>query len=112
TVTDEIDVGGGANCTVADGEDATIDAGDTRVFDYACTFESEPDYTGTNTAFVTMGDVVFPATAVVDFTVDDETDRVVDVLDDKTDPANPVVLGQATWNADGTAIPFTYPLTL
>ncbi len=44
--------------------------------------------------------------------LDGETDRVVDVVDDQTNPGSEVALGQAEWNADGTPTTFTYSLDL
>src|SRR5699024_3631296 len=44
------------------------------------------------------------------FEVDGETDKVVEVWDDQTDPDNPVSLGEATWNVEGTATEFDYSL--
>ncbi|MEE6287517.1 hypothetical protein V2J52_07615 [Georgenia sp. MJ173] len=111
TVTDAVDVGGGAVCTVADGVDVEIAAGASKVFDYSCTFTGEPDYEGVNTATVVAGGETFSGAADVTFDLDGETDLTVDVVDDQTDPANPVPLGQATWNAAGTPVEFTYSLT-
>src|SRR5699024_9783939 len=78
----------------------------------SCTFTGQPDYTGTNTATVTMldGSYVATGTADVAFALAGETDRVVDVVDDQTDPANPVTLGQATWD-DPSTQSYEYTLT-
>ncbi|MEE6287518.1 hypothetical protein V2J52_07620 [Georgenia sp. MJ173] len=111
TVTDAVNVGGGAVCEVVGGADAEIAAGATEVFDYSCSFTGEPSYEGVNTATVVSGGETFTGTADVEFELDGETDKTVDVVDDKTDPANPVVLGEATWNAAGTPVEFDYSLT-
>lgn len=113
SVTSGLDVGGGAACSVDGGVNAVFTAGQTRTFDLECTFTSEPAYNGTRTVTVAWGGgTTISTTAPVTFTVDGETDRTVEVRDDKTDPANPVTLGQATWNAAGTPIVFPYSLTL
>ncbi|MEE6283076.1 hypothetical protein [Georgenia sp. MJ170] len=111
TVTDAVNVGGGAVCEVVGGADAEIAAGATEVFDYSCSFTGEPSYEGVNTATVVSGGETFTGTADVEFELDVETDKTVDVIDDKTDPANPVVLGEATWNAAGTPVELPYSLT-
>ena len=53
TVTDQVDIDGGATCTVLNGVDRVIPKGESVVFDYTCTFTSQPRYTGVNTATVT-----------------------------------------------------------
>ncbi|WP_454085460.1 DUF7927 domain-containing protein [Georgenia sp. Marseille-Q6866] len=116
SVTDVVDVGGGAVCVVEDGEDVVIPASGTVTLDYSCTFTAEPEDEGTNTATVTWTDTAgavqaTTATADVEFLLDEETDATVDVVDDQTDPANPVTLGTATWNAEGTPVVFEYDLT-
>lgn len=43
--------------------------------------------------------------------VDNEVNKQITVLDDKTQPSNdPVVLGTATWNPEGTPTEFPYTL--
>ncbi|WP_229791209.1 SpaA isopeptide-forming pilin-related protein, partial [Zhihengliuella salsuginis] len=49
TVSDAVDIGGGAECTVMDATQ-TIGAGESLTFDYTCTFTSEPAYDGENVA--------------------------------------------------------------
>jgi hypothetical protein len=115
-VTVASDLGGGVTCAVADGEDAVIPADDARSFAYTCSFTGTPATTGTVTATATW-DPAAAATAVgstslgtpVELVVATETNRTVTVVDDKTDPANPVELG--TWNYDDGAHAFTYSLT-
>ncbi|NHB84646.1 hypothetical protein G7085_08580 [Tessaracoccus sp. HDW20] len=60
------------------------------------------------------GDTVsVPATAAIAYVLDVEKNRTVDVYDDLTNPgAKRTRLGSATWNADGTAVSFTYTLEL
>ncbi len=116
TVTDAVDVGGGAVCTVEDGEDVVVPASGTVTLDYSCTFTAAPDGEGVNTATVTWTDSagdeqVATATADVEFVLDEELDETVDVVDDQTDPANPVTLGPATWSSEGTPVTFEYDLT-
>lgn len=110
TVTDVSDVGGDSTCTVIDAEDVVIEPSGSVTLDYDCVFDSEPDYEGVNTATVTSDNGTFTATADITFALDGETDRTVDVIDDKTDPANPVTLGEAEWNADGVPTEFEYTL--
>ncbi len=120
TVTDLTDVGGGAQCTVDNGTEVTVAAGgEPVVLAYTCTFTGEPAYDGTNTATAAWtapdGETERSAagTADVDFALDGETNKTINVYDDKTDPdGDPVDLGQATWNADGTPTVFTYELAL
>ncbi|MFC4554388.1 vWA domain-containing protein [Georgenia faecalis] len=115
-ITDAVDVGGGATCTVSGGTDVELAAGETVTLDYSCTFTSAPATTGTNTATVAWTDAdgtdqSTEAEVDVTFTLDDETDRTVDVYDDKVDLDEPELLGQATWNAAGTPTTFTYQNT-
>ncbi|HEX6249226.1 MAG TPA: prealbumin-like fold domain-containing protein [Nocardioidaceae bacterium] len=117
-VTDLTDVGGGAECTVDGGDEVTIAAGATVELDYSCTFESQPDYDGLNTATASWtgpggSAKEVDADAEVEFVIDEETDKTIHVYDDQTDPgAEPEYLGEATWNAAGTPTEFTYELTL
>ncbi|MCK0113326.1 hypothetical protein MWU75_14345 [Ornithinimicrobium sp. F0845] len=117
TVTDVATVGG--TCTVADGEAVVIGAGATEVFDYVCTFTEEPDYEGTNTAYVAWTDAAdMPQSTTSDpvdvlFEIDEETDLTVEVYDDKVTGVAPgELLGTATWNAESAPTAFTYDLTL
>jgi hypothetical protein len=115
-VTVATDLGGGAACTVVDGEDAVILKSSSKTFQYACTFTGTPALTGTVTATATWSAELAATTAgstatpvPVTLEMADEFKRVITVTDDKTDPANPVELG--TWDyADGEHA-FTYSLT-
>ncbi|MBD8061602.1 DUF7927 domain-containing protein [Oceanitalea stevensii] len=119
-VTDTVDVGGGAVCTVAGGEDVLVAAGETVDLSYTCTFVTQPSYSGTNTATATWADTVPTPSTTATGTADIEPgdwaqtpiNASIDVIDDQTDPANPVPLGTATWNAEGTPTVFTYSLEL
>ena len=79
---------------------------------YTCTTDGT---TTKNTATVTWDKAAYftpkdtaSAEAAVSFTIGAETNKTITVVDDKTDPANPVTLG--TWNwADGEHT-FTYSL--
>src|SRR5690606_7149459 len=128
-VTDMVDIGGGASCEVAGGSGVEVPAA-TRVgestvpgrltLDYDCTFTSQPAYDGTNTATVTWdadehatpGGTATGTAAIVDAEWDTTpVNSTVTVMDDRTDPDNPVELGQATWNPEGTPTRFTYTVT-
>jgi hypothetical protein len=105
-------VGGGAACSLAPGQDMVVPASGSRAYSYSCTFTSQPSYVGTVSAAVSWGGGTASADAPVAFALDQETDKVVDVVDDQTDPAQSVGLGTATWNAEGTPTVFTYSLDL
>src|SRR5699024_9677826 len=83
-------------------------------FTYDCVFTERPEYEGTNIATVTWandaGEQTASGSADFAFEVAGETDKVVEVWDDQTDPDNPVSLGEATWNVEGTATEFDYSL--
>jgi hypothetical protein len=115
-VTATSDLGGGVACTVANGEDATIAAGETRQFAYTCAFTAEPALSGTVTAWATWDaaaaattDATGSATSPVELALGAETDKTITVVDDQTDPAHPVTLG--TWSYDDGEHAFTYTLT-
>ncbi len=116
-ITDRVDVGGGASCLVTQGTSLVVAANSKRSFDYRCTFTSQPSYDGTNTATVTWDGTqhVSPSTSASGTAAvraaswaQAEFDKTVTVIDDKTDPANPVTLGTATWAGEGVAKEFTY----
>ncbi len=111
-ITDVVDSGGGAQCTVGGGSGVSVAALATVVLDYACTFASKPA-DGVNTATATWDEdsAATPhgtatGTADVVFVPSSKTDETITVVDDKTDPAHPVTLGTATYG-DG-AKTFTY----
>lgn len=106
TVTDQVNVGGGATCQVvgivgdpdtmdadpaAPGFQATLDASETLTFTYSCTFESQPNYEGSNTAEVTWSaseasTASSSATKVVDVDADDWTQTPLNETVTVTDP--------------------------
>ncbi len=119
-ITDVPDVGGGAVCTVTDGEgvvipvatvvdNVLIPAEVTR--DYSCSFTSEPEYEGgSNKAFATWdGGSASSLDEPITFTLDDETNKEITVTDDMVDLDAPEVLGTADWS-DGPE-EFDYTLT-
>ncbi|MBG6085375.1 prealbumin-like fold domain-containing protein [Zhihengliuella flava] len=109
-------------CTVADDDlnpdgTVTIAPSSSVVLDYSCTTDGvTAETTGENVAVVSWADGARESMSdpvPVEFVLDGETDRVVEVYDDQTDPeAEPVLLGSAEWNADGVGIPFEYPLAV
>ena len=83
------------------GVQVSVPASGSTVVGYDCDITSlaEADYTGhTNTATVTLGDgsTISSAPVDVNFMVDSEPNTTVSVYDDKTDPPNPVYLGDVT----------------
>lgn len=122
-IADVPNIGGGATCTVINGDDVAVPAGTlvngqivpgTATRDYTCTIPQQPLYTGgTNTATITWagGSASSGALPVV-FGVDEETDEVVTVVDDKTVEGDEVELGEAIWNDDDEPTVFTYSLDL
>ncbi|MEN6410866.1 MAG: hypothetical protein ABFD44_14280, partial [Anaerolineaceae bacterium] len=116
-VTDAIDNGG--TCTVTGGTNVTVPANNSVQLGYACSYAAAPSAAaGTNTATVTWNKDTYytpngtaNGTANIDFSAvtPAATNKVITVVDDKTDPLNPVTLG--TWNwADGEHI-FEYALS-
>lgn len=96
----------------------TVAAGGTVTFPYNCTFTSKPTGTQTNTAtatwtagspFGTSGSASGTATANFANATVTVSGKTVQVTDDKTDPAHPVVLGTADATIP-TSQSFTYSL--
>ncbi|PZR52989.1 hypothetical protein DNL40_10095, partial [Xylanimonas oleitrophica] len=125
TAADLPELGEGVTCTV-DGGTAQVpaagpDGPGTTTFGYTCLFDGKPDLDGANVATVTWdpeqassahgtaSHSVDVTEATWDKTVENET---VTVVDDKTVEGQEIVLGQATWNPDGTPTTFTYDLTV
>jgi hypothetical protein len=106
------DLGGGAACALTPGQDLTVPASSSRTYTYGCSFNGQPAYSGTGTTTVSWGKGTVSIPSSVGFTLDQETNKVVDVVDDQTVPGQSVALGQATWNAEGTPTPFSYTLEL
>ncbi|GAA5200743.1 LPXTG cell wall anchor domain-containing protein [Microbacterium jejuense] len=109
----------GVTCAVTGGTDASIPANSSKTFDYSCTFPQNGLFTtGMNTATVNWDDdAAYSPSSTASKTVQISTadwnitpvNATVHVVDDKTDPANPVELGTASW-ADGPK-EFHYSLT-
>ncbi len=114
TVTDvPTGVGGGVSCTVTGGAGATIPANSSAPFDYACTFTSQPNYSGgTNTATATWtrngGGSASTTAKPVSFGVTNETNLEIHVQDNKT-TGSFVDLGTANFFDGPTS--FEYDLT-
>ncbi|KQP69625.1 hypothetical protein ASF40_17365 [Microbacterium sp. Leaf288] len=110
------------SCTVTGGVDATVPADSSKVFPYTCTFSGTgPFFSGTNKAKVTWNAAeAYSAHSSAEYTAQitelswDKTlvNETITVIDDKTNPANPVTLGTVTWNANGTPTLFTYSITI
>ncbi len=106
TVTDQVDVGGDATCQVvsiagapdmvdadpsAEGFQTTLEASQTLVFNYSCTFGSQPNYEGSNTAEVTWSaseasTASSSATEVVEVNAGDWTQTPLNETVTVTDP--------------------------
>ncbi|WGY02688.1 sortase [Nocardioides sp. QY071] len=113
-VTDDLSGVTGGVCTVTGGTDVELAPGATEELGYACTFGAEPAaYTGTNTATASWTDpddedATATGTAPLTLQVDDEIDKSIDVVDDKTEPGASHPLGTSTWDAG----PFSYTYTV
>jgi hypothetical protein len=118
-VTDAIDNTG--SCSVTNGTNLTVPANKSAQVSYTCTYSSAPSKSsGTNTATATWPDIGSPhtnsqGTATYDFSNSTATVTVqngtITVVDDKTDPTNPVTLGQASYT-QANPIDFPYQLQL
>ena len=118
TLTDTVDIKG-VTCSI-DAKDADADASGLQIavpagaqlqLPYSCTGTPQK-LTGTNTVAISWGGgSTATAQAAVEYTLDRETNSQITVVDDKTDPENPVELGTASWNAQGTPVDFNYTLT-
>ena len=122
-ITDVPNVGPGTTCTVTDGEDVVVPAGSlvngsvvpgTASRDYLCTVPEQPLYQGgTNTAVISWdGGSASSAAKPVVFALAGETNKTINVIDDKTVAGDEIALGTATWNDLGTPTEFTYSLEL
>ncbi|PKO06774.1 MAG: hypothetical protein CVU41_05425 [Chloroflexi bacterium HGW-Chloroflexi-3] len=112
TITDAIP---GGSCLVTDGTNVTVPAMGSVTKSYSCTLTSGGS--GTNTATATWDPVVnysvtgsAQGTAGFDFSsvTPSETNKVITVVDDKTNPGSPETLGTADW-VDGEKT-FNYSL--
>ena len=117
-VTVASDLGGGSSCTVTGGDDVVVPKADQAVLPYTCSFTSAPAANGTVTATVTW-DPAGPATTAsasgstpVSFTVASETNKTVEVVDDKTVPGERIVLDPALTWSPGLVKTYTYSLAV
>jgi hypothetical protein len=118
-VTAATDLGGGAVCTVTGGEDVVIGADSSATLPIACTFASKPAGSGTVSVTATWnppGEAsstsVTETTEPITFGVRSETNKTVQVVDDKTVAGQRVVLDPALTWAAGLVKSYTYDLTL
>ncbi len=122
-ITDVPNVGPGVTCTVTSGVGVVVPAGTlvngkvvpgTASRSYICSVPQQPLYQGgTNTAVITWaGGSASSAAKPVVFALAGETNKTVNVIDDKTVEGDEIALGTATWNDLGTATEFTYSLDL
>lgn len=115
-VTAATDLGGGAVCLVTGGNDAVVPAGASTVLTYTCTFGSHPALSGTVTASAAWDAEDAGESPVTDSTpvtlAVSETNKTVQVVDDKTVPGQRIVLDPAlVWSA-GLVRSYTYSLTV
>lgn len=124
TLTSVTDVFPGASgCTVDTASGLIVPKSGSQTYAYTCTFTDPPNKLGTNTATATWSAAANTPTltgsgthtlTAAEWTVDDTqaVNKTLTVYDDKTDPANPVALGTATWNEAGDSTSYTYNLTI
>ncbi len=119
-VTDLVNNGGGAVCTV-EGQavkSVSVPASGSVELNYSCTFSSKPASSGLNTATATWNAATYATpnssttgTAAVNFTTPTTiVDGTVNVVDDKTTPPAVVNIGAASYT-QANPIKFTYSLT-
>ena len=112
------DLGGGSSCTVTGGEDVVVPASGQVTLPYTCSFSSAPAASGTVTSTVTWDPEGPDASAsasgstAVSFTVASETNKTVEVVDDKTVPGQRIVLDPALTWAAGLVKTYTYSLAV
>lgn len=117
------DLGGGVSCTVTGGQDVLIpEVGEgedgTVTLPFTCTFSAQPAGSGTVTTTVTWdpagegSSASATDSAPVSLAVGSETNKTVQVVDDKTVPGQRIVLDPAlTWSA-GLVKAYTYDLAV
>jgi hypothetical protein len=117
-VTAATTLGGGSVCTVTGGNDVVIADDSSVTLPIACTFSSQPASSGSLDVTATW-DPAGAATSAsakastpVAFTVRSETDKTVQVVDDKTVAGQRVVLDPALTWAAGLVKSYTYSLAL
>lgn len=119
-VTDD-GVNNGGSCSATNGSGLTVPANGSVDVSYSCTYSSAPSPSnGTNTATATWDGTKYntpdsSASGSADFDFSTATPTVVNgtitVVDDKTNPGNPVTLGTASYT-QANPIDFTYSLDL
>ena len=112
--TDSINTGGGGACSIAGNPHVVVPALGQVTLPYSCTFTSKPA-DGTNTATATWDAATYATphgtatgAASVTFVPSSQTNETITVVDDKTDPSNPVTLG--TWSHGSGPHTFTYSI--
>ena len=118
-VTASTDLGGGAVCTVTGGSDVTVAEDSSTTLPVACTFATRPAGSGTLSVTATWdppgaatSTSVTATTQPLTFGVRSETNKTVQVVDDKTVAGQRVVLDPALTWAAGLVRSYTYSLTL
>lgn len=117
-VTVATDLGGGSSCAVTGGDDVVVPAADDVTLAYTCSFSSAPAASGTVTATVTWDpagpDTTASATGStpVTFAVASETNKTVEVVDDKTVAGQRIVLDPALTWSPGLVKSYTYSLAV
>ena len=118
-VTAATTMGGGSVCTVAGGADVVIAEDSSATLPITCTFSSKPAGSGTVSVTATWDPAgeatstsVTESTGPITFGVRSETNRTVQVVDDKTVAGQRVVLDPALTWAEGLVKSYTYSLSL
>lgn len=106
------DLGGGAACTVAGGDDAVVPAAGSLTLAWTCAFTSAPSASGSVSATASWApDAHSTGTAPAEL-VASEPDRTVAVVGDHAVPGQRVVLDPALTWAPGLVRSWTYDLAL
>lgn len=111
TVTDTTNIGGGAICTVENGVDAVIPAGESVDFAYNCSIPEQPLYDGTNTATVVWADATEDSVFTAEFTAADWKldEKVKETTVTDTFPEFAELEGTTiVWSEAGKTHEFTY----
>ena len=117
-VTAATDLGGGSTCTVAGGSDVGIPDSGSVTLPIACTFGSRPSGSGALGVTATWDPAGEATTASVtdstpvSFAVRSETNKTVQVVDDKTVAGQRVVLDPSLTWASGLVKTYTYSLAV
>ncbi len=112
-------MGGGSVCTVAGGSDVLIAEDSSKTLPIACTFSSKPAGSGTLGVTATWDPAgeagstsVTETTDPISFAVRSETNKTVQVVDDKTVAGQRVVLDPSLTWASGLVKTYTYSLAV